>query len=60
MKGDTKEEKRVEQSPPPPGFIRAKPRQITDEEVQKARERYLARKSAGLNRAAVVHSDDEC
>ncbi|KAM3175183.1 hypothetical protein ACTXT7_009022 [Hymenolepis weldensis] len=57
----TKEvEKKVEQSPPPPGFIRAKPQQITDEEIQEARKRYLARKSAGLNRPTVVHSDDEC
>nr|CDS32817.1 nuclear speckle splicing regulatory protein,coiled coil domain containing protein [Hymenolepis microstoma] len=56
----TKEvEKKVEQSPPPPGFILAKPRQITDEEIQEARKRYLARKSAGLNRPTVVHSDDE-
>ncbi|VDL57000.1 unnamed protein product [Hymenolepis diminuta] len=53
-------EKKVEQSPPPPGFIRAKPQQITDEEIQEARKRYLARKSAGLNRPTVVHSDDEC
>ncbi|VDO05429.1 unnamed protein product [Rodentolepis nana] len=51
--------KKVDQSPPPPGFILAKPRQITDEEIQEARKRYLARKSAGLNRPTVVHSDDE-
>ncbi|CDS39753.1 coiled coil domain containing protein [Echinococcus multilocularis] len=45
--------------PPPPGFIHAKPRKTTEEEVEAARQRFLARKAAGLTRPTVVVSDDE-
>ncbi|VDK24301.1 unnamed protein product [Taenia asiatica] len=46
-------------SPPPPGFIHAKPRKTTEEEVEAARQRFMARKAAGLTRPTVVVSDDE-
>ncbi|KAL5964223.1 Nuclear speckle splicing regulatory protein 1 [Taenia solium] len=46
-------------SPPPPGFIHAKPRKTTEEEVDAARQRFMARKAAGLTRPTVVVSDDE-
>ncbi|EUB57504.1 hypothetical protein EGR_07595 [Echinococcus granulosus] len=45
--------------PPTPGFIHTKPRKTTEEEVEAARQRFLARKAAGLTRPTVVVSDDE-
>ena len=45
--------------PLPPGFIRAKPRKTTEEEVKAARQRFQARKAAGLTKPIIVLSDDE-
>nr|VZI34940.1 unnamed protein product [Spirometra erinaceieuropaei] len=42
----------------PPGCIRAKPLSITDEDLAAARERYLARKAAGIH-AEIASSDDD-
>ncbi|KAL5109674.1 Leucine-rich repeat protein SHOC-2 [Taenia crassiceps] len=41
-------------SPPPVGFIHAKSRKTTEEEEEAARQRFLARKAAGLTRPTVV------
>ncbi len=52
-------EKRKAATPPPSGYIFAKPVKATKEEIEAARKRYFARKAAGGTRADVVLSDDE-
>ena len=70
LSGDEKSETKMERTdvsskkkkslpPPPPGFIHAKPRKTSEEEIEAARQRFLARKAAGLTKPTIVLSDDE-